>query len=113
MEDESRLEEGGSQARVRQQGGLQLAGRRGRGLWKYTGLHDASRSAGKLTRSIYPFLRIVRSHSKMPFVKLVKNDAYFSRYQVKYRRRRGELRSASCSEIDRELTFGRRFLTIK
>lgn len=25
---------------------------------------------------------------KMPFVKTVKNDAYFSRYQVKYRRRR-------------------------
>jgi hypothetical protein len=24
----------------------------------------------------------------MPFVKTVKNDAYFSRYQVKYRRRR-------------------------
>lgn len=27
----------------------------------------------------------------MPYVKVVKNDAYFSRYQVKYRRRRGEL----------------------
>lgn len=25
---------------------------------------------------------------QMPFVKKVKNDAYFSRYQVKYRRRR-------------------------
>lgn len=25
---------------------------------------------------------------KMPFIKTVKNDAYFSRYQVKYRRRR-------------------------
>jgi hypothetical protein len=25
---------------------------------------------------------------QMPFVKTVKNDAYFSRYQVKYRRRR-------------------------
>merc|ERR1711977_155134 len=29
------------------------------------------------------------THSlKMPFVKVQKNDAYFSRYQVKYRRRR-------------------------
>lgn len=31
--------------------------------------------------------------SEMPFVKVVKNDAYFSRYQVKYRRRRGMYRS--------------------
>jgi large subunit ribosomal protein L5e len=27
----------------------------------------------------------------MPFVKVVKNKAYFKRYQVKYRRRRGKL----------------------
>jgi hypothetical protein len=26
----------------------------------------------------------------MPFVKVVKNKAYFKRFQVKYRRRRGE-----------------------
>jgi hypothetical protein len=28
----------------------------------------------------------------MPFVKVVKNKAYFKRYQVKFRRRRGQLR---------------------
>jgi len=31
----------------------------------------------------------------MPFVKVVKNKAYFKRFQVKYRRRRGEFPSST------------------
>jgi hypothetical protein len=31
------------------------------------------------------------SPATMPFVKVVKNKAYFKRFQVKYRRRRGML----------------------
>jgi hypothetical protein len=32
---------------------------------------------------------------QMPFVKLVKNKAYYKRYQTKYRRRRGKLAKSS------------------
>lgn len=35
-----------------------------------------------------PSKNLLTSRSQMPFVKVVKNDAYFSRFQVKYRRRR-------------------------
>ncbi len=31
---------------------------------------------------------LTQQHYQMPFVKKVKSDAYFSRFQVKYRRRR-------------------------
>jgi hypothetical protein len=34
------------------------------------------------------FMDVLTLLPQMPFVKKVKNDAYFSRFQVKYRRRR-------------------------
>lgn len=45
--------------------------------------------SGQRLPSPFPLQQhIPREDLKMPFVKTVKNDAYFSRYQVKYRRRR-------------------------
>jgi len=38
----------------------------------------------------------------MTFVKVVKNKAYFKRFQVKYRRRRGKLPALSLDAVCRE-----------